>query len=146
MKNFLQKVKDKVVDLFRKLTGTVKSLIPVGIKIVEAVKRITDSKIADVIVELTVNTDLDNKALKAIRELLPKVLQELDEWDDAIEGSDEEKLKNSLIKINSYSKPKKNLLYLGIAANINKKLSGLTYEQSITATHEAYNDPELLNV
>jgi hypothetical protein len=146
MRKFLKRVKEKVVNLFKRLTGKAKEIIPVGIKIVEAIKKVTDSNMADMFVELTFITDLDDKALKILRDLLPKILRELEEWDDALEGTVEEKLRNSLIKINKYPKLKKNLLYLGIATEINKELSHgkLPYEVSLTATHEAYNNPELL--
>jgi hypothetical protein len=147
MKKFLKKVKEKIVTFFRRLTGATKEIIPVGIKIVEAIKRITDSDIADVFVELTVFTELDDKLLKLVRKVLPKILIELDEWDEILDGTTEEKLRNSLIKINSYPKLKKNLLYLGIATEINRKLSknSLTYAEALRATHETYNDPTLLN-
>lgn len=147
MKAFLQRIKNKVIELFKKLTATIKAIIPVGIKIVNAIKRITDSDVADVFVTITAHTDLDNKILSFIRKTLPKVLKELEEWDDAINGTEEEILKNSLIKINNYSKPKRNLLYLGIASGLNKELAGdgLSDAEALTATHEAYNHPELLN-
>jgi hypothetical protein len=147
MKDLLNKIKEKVISFFRRLTGKAKEIIPVGIKIVEAIKQITDSNIADVFVELTVFTELDNKILKLVHRVLPKILKELDEWDETLSGTDEEKLKNILIKINNYPKLKKNLLYLGIATELNRELSKgqLTYADALRATHEIYNDPTLLN-
>jgi DNA polymerase/3'-5' exonuclease PolX len=140
--NFITKIKNKVVELFQKITGAAKKLIPVGIKVVEVIKKITDSKVADIIVELTANTDIDNKILEKVRKLLPKILKELEEWDDTI--NEEEALKASLAKINGYSKARRSLLYLGIATELNRELTGLDYRTALTATHEAYNEPELL--
>lgn len=147
MKNLFEKIKNKVIDLFRKVTGKVRVIIPIGIDIVNAIKRITDNNIADILVEMT-STGLDNKVLNIVRNLLPKILKELQEWEDITGESNEEMLRQSLLKINSYSKAKRNLLYLGIAAHINEQISNgeLDYAKSVTLTHELYNDPNLINV
>lgn len=148
MKEFIKKVKTKVLQLFGKLTKTAKEVIPIGIEIVNAFKKITDSKYADIFVEIT-PTKLDDTGLIIVRKIIPKILKVLDEWNVVFEGqSDEEILKNSILKINSYSNTKKNLIYLGIAASINAELSNgtLSQSESILATQAAYNEPDLLTV
>ena len=146
MKNLFETIKSRVIDLLRKITGKARVIIPIGITIVNAIKTITDSNIADVFVELTAN-GLDNKILNIVRNLLPKVLQELQEWQYISGQSEAELLKQSLIKINSYSKAKRSLLYLGIASHINEQISNgeLDYAKAVTLTHELYNDPNLIN-
>ena len=146
MKNLFLKLKQVTVTLFGKLTKTAKEVIPIGIEIVNRIKKITDSEIADVIVSLT-PTKIDDSTLKAVRIIIPRVLKELDEWNDVVSGTDAEIIKASLLKINSYPSVKKNLLYLGIASAINVELSNgaLTKSESIIATQSVYNNPELLN-
>ena len=146
MRDFFIKLKQKIVDLFHKLTKAAKVVIPIGIEIVDQIKKITDSKYADIIVALTPTT-VDDSTLKAIRTILPKVLKELDEWNAAVQGTDEEIIKASLLQINSYPAAKKNLLYLGIASIINSELANgaMTPGESIIATQSAYDNPELLN-
>lgn len=146
MKNLFETIKSRVIDLLRKITGKARVIIPIGITIVNAIKTITDSKIADVLVEMSAN-GLDNKILNIVRNLLPKVLQELQEWEYISGQSEAEMLKQSLLKINSYTKAKRSLLYLGIASHINEQISNgeLDYAKAVTLTHELYNDPNLIN-
>ena len=146
MKNLFETIKSRVIDLLRKITGKARVIIPIGITIVNAIKTITDSKIADVLVEMSAN-GLDNKILNIVRNLLPKVLQELQEWEYISGQSEAEMLKQSLLKINSYTKAKRSLLYLGIASHINEQISNgeLDYAKAVTLTHVLYNDPNLIN-
>jgi hypothetical protein len=147
MKKLFEKIKNKIIDLFRKITGRAKIVIPIGIDIVNAIKRITDSDIADIFVELT-SSGLDNKVLNIIRNLLPTILKELQEWEYISGLSEAEMLKESLVKINSYNKAKRDILYLGIASHINEQISNgeLDYAKAVTLTHEIYNDPNLINL
>lgn len=147
LKDFLLKVKTKVAELFGKLKKTAKEVIPVGIDIVNAMKKITDSPVADVFVEMTTFTNLDNIALEFARKWLPKVLKEMGEWNEDLNKSDNEIIKEAIVRINSYVPKKRNYTQLGIAASLNEIAADgeITAAQALTATHEAYNDPKLLN-
>lgn len=145
MKKFLEKVRDAVVKLFQWLTKTAKNIIPIGIHVVNIIKTVVDTNAVDFITRLT-KTDIDDKIIDFLRTFLPKLLKELGEWHDVVEGeTDQEILQRSIIKINSYPAVRKHLLWLGIATAINQELGGLDYETALTATHETYNNPHLLN-
>lgn len=146
MKEFIKKIKSVVVGLFSKLTKTAKAIIPVGIAVVNAMKKITDSPNTDVITALT-PSKLDEKLVSVLRAIIPKVLSELEGWDLTLNNGDENEVLLKIIsRINSYPKKKRNALHLIIAATINKELSNgnLSQSESILATQTVYDNPEII--
>lgn len=145
IKEFLTKIKTKVSTILKKLKKTAQEVLPVGIEVVNIMKTITDSKYVDIITALTPTT-ADDKAVAVLRTILPKVLKEMEGWDNVIELPDDQIVKQAILTINSYPKIKKNAIYLAVASAINTELSegALTPSESVLATQAAYIQPEIL--
>lgn len=146
IKELIAKVKTKVSNFLKSIKKTAQDVIPVGIEIGNLMNKIANSKEADAFVALT-KTGVDDAILAVIKKYLPIVLREMGEWDESVNKSDGELIKDAAIQINSYVKGKNNFMILGIASKINTKISygEISEAESVTATHESYNNPALLN-
>lgn len=145
MKELLKKIKSKVLQLFGKLTKTAKEIIPVGIEIVNILKKITDSKEAESFILMT-NTKVDDIVFFTAKKYLPIVLRELGEWKESLDKSDEEILKDSILQINSYIGLEKAIKLNGLASGLSVYASNgaIELDECLPATFLVYKNPELL--
>lgn len=145
LKELITKVKAQIAGFIARLTKTAREVIPVGIEVVNLMKTLVDSKYVDILTALT-PTNADENAVKALRVIIPKVLKKLEGWNDKIQASENEILNAVIQTINSYPDEKRHAMQLTAAAMINMEMASgaITLAESITATHEAYNNPKLL--
>ena len=143
LKHFLQKIWEGIAHLFQGLEHELKVLVPVAIKIVNEIKLINDSPVADIIEQLLKPLGLD-PAIAAIREkaktVLPKIILDLG-MIDAINGITDPnaQLQAILVKINLSPNATKNVFYHGLASLILTELSDGNFTWSdATAVAEYY--------
>lgn len=104
-----------VAKLWRKVPDELQDKVSIGVRIVENLKVVIDSPMADVVTSI-IPGDLDDKLKDYLRILLPKILEKY--------GS-----------ITSIS----NKTAHNIATDINQDLTGLSYGQAALTTEVAYN-------
>lgn len=73
---FLKKIWQGVKNLFKSLPKEAKNAIHIGVVVVDKIKTWVDSGAADVLTAI-IPGDLDDKIKDKLREVLPKILQEL---------------------------------------------------------------------
>lgn len=131
MKKFLQKLWAGIVDLYDRLVGNTKKVIPLAINIVEAIKKVMDSPVDDVILEiirLAIPGDADDKMIDKVKDLvekwLPEILLRL-KLADSIAGIEDknEQLKAILGQLKLSPDAVKNVYYHSLASLILEKLS-----------------------
>lgn len=101
-----------VSKLWRKVPGELQDKVTIGVRIVEALKRLVDSPVADVITSI-IPGDVDDKVKDHLRAVLPIIL---DRW-RSISGE---------------------ASYHGIATEINTEITGMPYGQSALTTEVGY--------
>jgi DNA polymerase III delta prime subunit len=131
MKKFIAKIWNTIKDLYNSLVGTSKKYIPIAINIVEAIKKVSDSPVDDIILSIvkaaipgTADDVLIDKVKNTVEKWLPKILLELRLWQSVsnIENQNEQ-LQAILREINLSSDETKSIIYHGLAALILEKLS-----------------------
>jgi DNA polymerase III delta prime subunit len=131
MKKFIANIWSKIKDLYNSLVGTSKKYIPIAINIVEAIKKVSDSPVDDIILSIvkaaipgTADDVLIDKVKDTVEKWLPKILLELRLWQSVsnIENQNEQ-LQAILNEINLSSDETKSIIYHGLAALILEKLS-----------------------
>jgi len=131
MKKFIANIWNKIKDLYNSLVGTSKKYIPIAINIVEAIKKVSDSPVDDIILSIvkaaipgTADDVLIDKVKDTVEKWLPKILLELRLWQSVsnIENQNEQ-LQAILNEINLSSDETKSIIYHGLAALILEKLS-----------------------
>jgi len=140
MKKFLSKIK----IFLKRIVNKVKEILPIGIDVANAIKKFIDSPACDVLTMIIPGT-YDDNAVRLLRKYIPLTLFELEDCEEFLGLSDNEKLRMIILKINSYSKAKRNLTYLGIASTLNMHLSNgqMTKPESIISTQAYYENPEI---
>jgi len=131
MKKFIARIWKTVKDLYNSLIGTSKKYIPIAINIVEAIKKVSDSPVDDIILSIvkaaipgTADDVMIDKVKDTVEKWLPKILLELRLWQSVsnIENQNEQ-LQAILREINLSSDETKSIIYHGLAALILEKLS-----------------------
>lgn len=151
LKNLFAKIKGFVINLFTKVDKTAKKFIPVGIKMVEAIKKFVDSDLADVIVQV-IPGDLDN-ALKAFLErVAPDIIINLRKWESIIGVEDKnQKLKLIFEELKNLDKVDRDGIKTELAAQFNAAILGFVDSNSEVLpisdikimTLTAYHHPEV---
>ena len=152
LKNLLLKIKNFVVGLFVKVDETAKKFIPVGIKVVDAIKKFVDSDVADVITAL-IPGDLDNSLQLFLQKVTPSILINLRKW-ESIVGTEDENTKLRLIieELKNMGKADRDGLKLEIATQINAAVLGFVDSTTVSLptsaikvmTLTSYHYPEVL--
>lgn len=148
MKKFLQKVWNWVKGLYEGLVGTTKKYVPVAIKIVEAIKKVMDSPVDDVILEiirLAIPGDADDKMIAKVKEIvekwLPEVMLRL-KLVESIAGIEDknEQLKAILAQLKLAPNEVQNVYYHGLASLILEKLSDgkIQWADAVAISEYAY--------
>lgn len=140
IKAFLLKVKLFIMNIILR----VKEILPVGIEVVNKIKTFVDSPTADVLT-MIIPGAWDDRLVMLLRRYLPIVLFELEDCEEFIGLPDNEKLRMIILKLNSYSKAKRNALYLNIASTLNMHLANgqVSKPESILATQSYYENLQI---
>ena len=104
-----------VAKLWKKVPDDLQDKFMIGIKVVEALKRVVDSPVVDLVTAI-IPGDVDDKIKDKLRELINRVLDDYD-WED-------------MSSENSHL----------IATKINQELTGLPFGQSALTTEVAYQN------
>jgi len=131
MKKFIANIWNKIKDLYNSLIGTSKKYIPIAINIVEAIKKVTDSPVDDIILSIvkaaipgTADDVMIDKVKDTVEKWLPKILLELRLWQSVSNIEDQNQQLQAILKeINLSSDETKSIIYHGLAALILEKLS-----------------------
>lgn len=146
MKKLVKKIWDAVKKVYAKMVLKTRSMVPVAINVVQALKVIMDSPVDDIlaaIVKAAIPGDADNvlidKITATIKEYLPKVLFEL-KLVDSIANIDDpnEQLKAIITQLQLSSNETKAIVYHGLATLILEKLSDGELSFSDAATIAEY--------
>jgi len=125
MKALLSKIKSFIVKLF----ATVEVYLPIGIDIVNKLKKFIDSPTADIITAIIPGT-VDDAVKIWLRQYLPEILKKFGELETII------KLPDAAL----------NQVYLGIATEINKGLINdltnekVSFSKTLIATQDKYDE------
>lgn len=140
MKQFILKIKTFVTNLFKTVEEQAKVIIPIGIKVVNSIKMFVDSNTADVLTAI-IPGDIDDNAKLILRAIIPKILKEMEQWQDIISLPENEQLKAIITTINSYPKVKRDAIKLSIASQVNAALMGgkLSLSDAVIATQYVYS-------
>lgn len=150
MKKFLQKLWAGIVDLYDRLVWNTKKVVPLAINIVEAIKKVMDSPVDDVILEiirLSVPGDADDKMIEKVKDLvekwLPVILLKL-KMVDSISGIENknEQLKAILEQLKLSPDAVKNVYYHSLASLILEKLSDgkIRWSDAVAISEYAYQN------
>lgn len=123
LKKFLSNLWKGIKHIFDSIEDDLKKLVPIAIKVVEAIKTFDESIVSDVMTAL-IPGEVDDKIVQKLREFLPKVLLELN-MIDAIAGITDpnEQLKAILARIKLSPKSSQDVFYHGVASLILSELS-----------------------
>lgn len=75
MKKLIKKIWETIKSLYEKLMGTTQKFVPIAINIVEAIKKVTDSPVDDVvlyIVKTAIPGDADDKIIDKVKSVVEK--------------------------------------------------------------------------
>lgn len=150
MKKLLKKIWDFIKNLYEGLVGTTKKYIPIGIKVVDAIKKVMDSPVDDVILSIlnmAIPGDADDKlvakAKVVLEEWIPKILLELKivEGISNITGTNEQ-LQAILNELKKLSPETQAIMWHGIASLIIEKLSDgeLSWSDSVAIAEYYYKN------
>lgn len=131
MKKLIQKIWNQVRKIYDGLVGTTINMAPIAIKVVEAIKKFTDSKADDVIafvIEKSIPGEADDVLIEKVRETiekwLPKILMELAIINSIAQVKDvNEQLKEIINALNISEEDTKKVFYHGLASLILEKLA-----------------------
>ena len=145
---WFEKLKAWIRKTFNKVNEQLKIIIPIGIEIVENMKKFVDSPTADVLTSIIPGT-VDDQIADLLRKVLPKILLKLRDWKELQDITDEqERLRQIIIEIGTgakgiLSKVERDAFKLEIASQTNAELAGISAAQSKIATLTAYHYPEI---
>ena len=117
--SFITKFFSFIKGLISKVSPEVKSVVEIGIRLVENIKKYSDSGVVDVLTAI-IPGDVDDKVVAAIRGYLPKLLASLQGIEAAL---DDKAMKEYFDRINSLEDDAKAILTHGIASAVNRVLS-----------------------
>jgi hypothetical protein len=145
MKLFL-KIKSFIGKLFTTVRKEAKTIIPVGIKVVEEIKKFIDSPVADFLTSV-IPGNVDDGVKLTLRKILPGILKGLRKWDSIVNITDEnEQLKAIMEEFKTLSKVERDALKLQAATEINSTLlPDVELADAKIMTLVTYHYPELLN-
>lgn len=123
LKKWLTGIWIGISKIFHKAENEIKHLLPIVISVVENVKKVVDSPVADVATHL-IDGNFDDIAKEKLREWLPKIILELHLIDTTIHLENiNEQLAVVLAKLKLSSDAAKNVFYHGLASLILEKIS-----------------------
>lgn len=152
LKNLFTKIKNFVVGFFAKVDKTAKKFIPIGIEMVEAIKKFVDSDLADVIVQIIPGT-LDDTLKAFLEKVAPDIIINLRKWNSIVGVEDtNQKLKLIFEELKSLEKVDRDGIKTELAAQINAAVLGFVDSTSDALpvsdikimTLTAYHHPEVL--
>lgn len=131
MKKLIKKIWNAIKRIFNKIDGKTKIMIPIAVKVGQALKKFMDSPIDEILENIITDVipgDADDVLAANIRnvveEWLPKLLVELTMMEGVSNIDDpKEKLKAILAKLKLSSKETRNVVYHGLVSLILEKLS-----------------------
>lgn len=148
MKKFLLKLWAGIVDLYDKLVGNTKKVVPIAINIVQAIKKVMDSPVDDVILEiirLSIPGDADDKMIAKVKDLvekwLPEILLRLKLVESIADIEDKnEQLRAILEQLKLSPDAVQNVYYHGLASLILEKLSDgkIQWADAVAISEYAY--------
>lgn len=146
MKKLLKKVWNFVKRLWESLDNTVDEYVDVAIKITEAIKKVVDSPVDDIIFTLLKNTGVNgallDKVQSTIEKKLPKILEKLLIIQDIAEiDNPNEQLKAILASINFKDDQSKAAFYHSLASMLIEDLSDgeLSWSEAVVLAEFIYN-------
>jgi hypothetical protein len=123
LKNFLRHLWHSIKNLFDKVEAEVKKDVVVAITVVQQIKSVVDSPVADVITAM-IPGELDDQIKQQLRVLLPKLILELTLVQSVANIEDENaQLQAILDKLKLSGDDAKNAFYHSLASLILQKLS-----------------------
>jgi hypothetical protein len=123
LKNFLNHLWQSIKNLFDKVEKEVKKDVVVAITVVQLVKSVVDSPVADLITAM-IPSEVDDYIKNKLRELLPKLILELGMVQSVANIEDENaQLQAILEKLKLSGDDAKNAFYHSLASLILQKLS-----------------------
>lgn len=123
LKNFLRHLWQSIKNLFDKVEAEVKKDVVVAISVVQQIKSVVDSPVADVITAM-IPGELDDQIKQQLRKLLPKLILELGLVQSVANIEDQNaQLQAILEKLKLSSDDAKNAFYHSLASLILEKLS-----------------------
>lgn len=142
----LLKIKLFIVKLFATVRREAKEIIPIGIKIVDEIKKFVDSPTADFLTSVIPGT-IDDGIKATLRNVLPGILKGLRKWESIANIADEnEQLKAIMEEFTTLSKVERDALKLQAATEINAYLlPDVTLPDVKIMTLAGYHHPELLS-
>lgn len=150
MKNLLKKIWKGIKKAYDALVGKTKDLVPVAIRIVNAIKEVMDGPVDDVILTIVkksipgeADDVLIDKIKSVVEKWLPKVLLELKLIDSIANIKDRnEQLKAILAQLKLSSDETRAILYHGLASMILEKLSDgeLSWSDSVAIAEYYYKN------
>lgn len=153
LKNLFAKITRFIAGIFNKVDKAAKKFIPIGIEIVNRIKKFADSDTADLLT-LLIPGDLDNALKEFLRKVTPSILIGLRNWDSIMNVQDPSKRLDLILKeLVSLPKAERDGLKLELATRINTAILG--FKNSATEalpvsdvkilTLAAYHYPEVLD-
>jgi hypothetical protein len=142
LKKFLQNLWSSIKHLFDNVEAEVKHLVPIATGVVQKVKEIIDSPVADVLTAL-IPGDADDKIKEMLRSFLPKLILELQMVEDISSIEDvNAQMQAILDKLKLSSDDTKNAFYHSLASLILQKLSDgkLSWSDSVAIAEFYYNN------
>jgi hypothetical protein len=139
LKSFIAGIWSAIKGLFHNLAEEEKKLLPIVIGIIQNIKVVADSPVADVISAL-IPGDVDDKIRAKLQEFLPKILMQLNMLNTCQSLQDpNEQLQCILTNLKLSSDDAKNIYYHGLASLILTELSdGKLSWSDCTAIAEYY--------
>lgn len=139
LKSFIAGIWSAIKGLFHKLEEEEKRLLPIVITVVNNIKNVVDSPIADVVTAL-IPGDVDDKIREKLQVFLPKILTELNMLNTCQQLEDHnEQLHCILQNLKLSSDAAKDIYYHGLASLILTELSdGKLTWSDCTAIAEYY--------
>lgn len=141
----MKKIWLKIKELWSKITGkTLDFLRPnteLAIKIVDILKQVVENKVIDVATALT-KSNLDNIIIAKIREILPKVAENLAITKEIIDAPQAEIMDRLLEFLKKQNKDVKATFYIALAGKINEYLSDgeLSFSEAVSLAQIIYNE------
>lgn len=141
----LTKLKTWLLKTFKIIQKDAKIVIPIGIKVVEAIKSFAASPYADFLTSV-IPGELDDQIKLTLRSVLPNILKGLRKWEGIANLDENIQLKIIASELNLLSKSERDNIKTQIAAEVAQALSpGLEIYDAKIAVLAAYHHPELLS-
>lgn len=150
MKKLLKKIWKSIASVFNKIEAKTKQYVPVAIKVVEALKKVMDSPVDDVIFTIIKNSIpgnaddiLADKISATLQEWLPKILLDLKLINSIANEEDQNAQLNAILaQLKLSSNETQNIFYHGLCSLIIEKLSDgeLSWSDSVAISEYYYKN------